>query len=69
MKIKIRFLIRRISVLKKAIFNGKPVKIVSIWECDWERQKKVDEDVKDFLEKNPVIERLKPRDAFFWWED
>jgi hypothetical protein len=28
MKIKIRFLIRRISVLKKAIFNGMPVKIV-----------------------------------------
>jgi hypothetical protein len=56
---------KRMKILKNTFFNGKQVKVISIWECDWKRQKLADPDVKDFLKNNPVVERLLPRDAFY----
>ena len=56
---------KRLKILKNSLYNNKPIKVISIWECDWDRLKKYDNDVKEFLENNPVIERLKPREAFF----
>jgi hypothetical protein len=56
---------KRMKILKNSTFNGQKVKVISIWECDWNRQKLADPDVKDFLEDNPVIDRLLPREAFY----
>ena len=36
-----------------------------MWECDWDREVKSSEDLKQFLESYKMVEPLNPRDAFF----
>ena len=36
-----------------------------MWECDWERDVKSNEDLKQFLESYEMVEPFNPRDAFF----
>lgn len=36
-----------------------------IWECDWDREVKSNEDLKQFLASYEMVEPLNPRDAFF----
>ena len=36
-----------------------------MWECDWDREVKSNEDLKQFLASYETVEPLNPRDAFF----
>jgi len=36
-----------------------------MWECDWDREVKSNEDLKQFLASYEMVEPLNPRDAFF----
>ena len=36
-----------------------------MWECDWDREVKSNEDLKQFLASYEMFEPLNPRDAFF----
>ena len=39
--------------------------VVTLWECEWEQQKKADPRVAEFVKTRPVIKPMNPRDAFF----
>ncbi len=39
--------------------------LVEMWECQWQRQKQQDPDVKTFMESFHLTTRLEPREAFF----
>ena len=39
--------------------------VTSIWECQYNKMKKYDPDLMDFLQDYNLVEPLKPRDAFF----
>ena len=36
-----------------------------MWECDWDREVKSNEDLKQFIASYEMVEPLNPRDAFF----
>ena len=38
---------------------------MTLWECEWEQQKKADPRVAEFVKTLPVIKPMNPRDAFF----
>ena len=40
-------------------------RVVTTWECDWDRECRDNEDLATFLVQHPVVEPLQPRDAFF----
>ena len=40
-------------------------RVVTTWECDWERECKENADLAAFLVHHPVVEPLQSRDAFF----
>ena len=39
--------------------------VVEMWECEYERLLKADGEMRDFVARVPVLEKLEPRDAFF----
>lgn len=41
------------------------LRVVSIWECEWDRLKDTDPDVIQFMSSYDAPERLKPRDALY----
>lgn len=54
---------RRKQFLENCIFNGKKVKIVSIYECEWEKLCKTDLNLKNFLKNKNIVSSLNPSDA------
>ena len=48
------------NALRQAGFN-----YIEMWECEWDRQVKTDERVKQFLASFELVPPLQPRDAFF----
>ena len=55
--------LKKRKLLEDCTVDGKKVKIVSIWECEWDKLCKNDENVKNFLKKNKVVEQLNPSEA------
>ena len=51
--------------LKNTKFNDKPIELLSIWEHQWDSMLKNDEKIRDFVNSFELIDKLKPRDAFF----
>ncbi|GBM04002.1 hypothetical protein AVEN_156168-1, partial [Araneus ventricosus] len=47
------------------ILRSKGFQVIEIWEHDFQKMKKADDYVKEFLKTHDVTDRLKPRDAFF----
>lgn len=39
--------------------------VVSMWECDWEREKKRNEAIRNFIERYGLSTPLNPRDALY----
>ena len=40
-------------------------RVMTTWECDWDRECRDNEALATFLVQHPVVEPLQPRDAFF----
>ena len=40
-------------------------RVISKWECDWDRERQDKADVATYLAQHPVVAPLEPRDAFF----
>ena len=40
-------------------------KVVSIWQCQWEKKVKQNSDIQNFISKLDIPERLNPRESFF----
>jgi len=55
----------RMERLGKIIYKGRPIKIVSIWEHEFDNEIKSNEKVKNFFLNNDIIEPLNPRDCFY----
>ena len=56
---------RRINLLKKLTYNSKPINLVSIWECDFLRQAKINNDLKSFFIEFKLPDKLNPRHGFY----
>ena len=41
--------------------------VVEMWECEFELLLKADGEMRDFVARVLVLEKLEPRDAFFYW--
>jgi hypothetical protein len=52
----------RCKELEKMTRDGRKVKVVTMWECEWTAQKKGNPEIVDFVEKNK--ERMKPLSPF-----
>ena len=50
---------------KLQFLRDKQYKVVSIWECEWNKIKQENEEVKAFVDGLKLVEPLNPRDAFF----
>jgi hypothetical protein len=52
------------TIRKQKFLENRGYKVISIWECDWETQRK-DQFVQTFLDQKRLIEPLNPKDAFY----
>ena len=51
---------RKVKYLKDQGFN-----VEQKWECELEKEKNEDEEMKQFFEGHELVDPLQPRDAFF----
>ena len=51
---------RKVKYLKDQGFN-----VEQKWECELEKEKNEDGEMKQFLEEHELVDPLQPRDAFF----
>ena len=51
---------RKVKYLKDQGFN-----VEQKWECELEKEKNEDEEMKQFFEEHELVDPLQPRDAFF----
>ena len=51
--------------IKRKTLEASGYRVVSKWECDWDRECKEKDDLRSWLEQHPIVEPLQPRDAFF----
>lgn len=47
------------------MFRDAGFRVIEMWEHDFQRQKKNDEDLKSFIASHTLQDRLNPRDSFF----
>ena len=40
-------------------------RVMTKWECDWDRECRDDDTLRTWLDDHPIVEPLQPRDAFF----
>ena len=52
--------LRKVKYLKDQGFN-----VEQKWECELEKEKNEDEEMKQFFEEHELVDPLQPRDAFF----
>ncbi len=45
--------------------NTYNLKVITVWECMWEKAKQIDPDVRAFMRNYAAPERLNPRDSLF----
>jgi hypothetical protein len=55
--------VKKKKFLEDCTVDGKKVKIVSIWECEWDKLCKNDMNVKNFLKRKKIVEQLNPSEA------
>jgi G:T-mismatch repair DNA endonuclease (very short patch repair protein) len=55
----------RMSILQKAPHNGKKLNIVEIWECEFDKMCKEDDELKKFLKDFDIKLPLNVRDSFY----
>ena len=55
----------RVKKIKESMINGKPIKLIEIWEHEWDKLCKEDEEVSEFISCYEDVGRLDPRNAFF----
>ena len=53
------------TIAKSDILFRERYSVITIWECEWDRQVKVDSDLQAFLTTLEIVHPLEPRDAFF----
>ena len=51
---------RKVKYLKDQGFN-----VEQKWECELTKERKEDEEMKQFFEEHELVDPLQPRDAFF----
>ena len=52
--------VRKVKHLKDQGF-----KVEQKWECELEKEKNEDEEMKQFFEEHEIVDPLQPRDAFY----
>ena len=57
--------LERISIIKKLILNSKEIKLIEIWEHEWDQMTKNNKDINHFITFTEIKSPLSPRDAFF----
>jgi hypothetical protein len=57
--------LERIDTIKSTFMKNGKVKLVEMWECDWDKMIDTNVQVKDFVETCEIKLPLNPRDAFF----
>ena len=50
---------------KRRTLEAQGFTVVTVWECDWDRDTKSNDELKQFLATYEVVEPLNPRHAFF----
>lgn len=53
------------TIAKSDILFRERYSVITIWECEWDRQVKSDPDLQAFLTTLEIMDPLEPRDAFF----
>ena len=53
------------TTLKEKLLFEHGYNVVIIWECEWDRKVKTDEDLKTYISTLQLVPPLDPRDAFF----
>ena len=51
---------RKVKYLKESGFE-----VEQKWECELEKEKNEDEEMKQFFEEHEIVDPLQPRDAFY----
>ncbi len=49
----------------EVLHNTNNLKVITIWECMWEKAKQIDSDVRAFMSNYTASERLNPRESLF----
>jgi hypothetical protein len=57
--------IHEYTIKKEEALRSQGFQVISIWECEWDKEVKENEDLKSFLEDFEIVEPLKPREAFY----
>ncbi|XP_022791504.1 uncharacterized protein LOC111330816 [Stylophora pistillata] len=57
--------LRRQTVQKTATLQRLGYAVVEMWQCQWEKQKKSDPDLRHFIQSVTFTTPLQPREAFF----
>ncbi|PFX14055.1 hypothetical protein AWC38_SpisGene21823 [Stylophora pistillata] len=57
--------LRRQTAQKTATFQRLGYTVVEMWRCRWEKQKKADPDLRNFIQSLTFTAPLQPREAFF----
>ena len=52
--------LRKVKYLKDQGFN-----VEQKWECEFKKEMKGDEEMKQFLDEHELVDPLQPRDAFY----
>lgn len=57
--------VRMLTERKKEGLTSRGYRVIEMWECEWNRLKREDEDVRAFVEGLDLKDPLDPREAFF----
>jgi len=52
------------TMRRERILKEKGYRVLSVWECQWEKMKKEDTEIQDFLDELDIPSRLVMRDSF-----
>lgn len=53
------------TMKKEETLRSKGYNLVTIWECEWDKQVKENNEPKTFIQECEILEPLNPRDAFY----